>query len=91
MRVVVAYDIGDDSRRARVAAALSMWGDRIQQSVFECQLDPKELEEVLDRARRLIDPTRDVFQVFRQCASCRAERVDLGQAGGFEPDPYWIV
>ena len=34
MRIIVAYDISEDSRRARVSALLASWGDRIQRSVF---------------------------------------------------------
>ena len=36
---VVAYDIGDDRRRERVARVLTKFGMRIQKSVFVAQLD----------------------------------------------------
>ena len=91
MRVVVAYDISHDGTRARAAAVLASWGDRIQRSVFECQLDNDELEEVLYRLGALIDPERDVIQAFRQCAGCCAERSEIGQAVSVQQDPYWIV
>ncbi|MFI8774620.1 CRISPR-associated endonuclease Cas2 [Gordonia sp. NPDC062954] len=38
--ILVAYDITEDRRRARLAALLQAWGDRIQYSVFICHLPP---------------------------------------------------
>jgi CRISPR-associated protein Cas2 len=40
---LVAYDVTDDKRRARVFTALRGFGDHIQFSVFECQMDASEL------------------------------------------------
>lgn len=34
LTVVAAYDVSEDRRRARVAAMLQMYGDRVQRSVF---------------------------------------------------------
>lgn len=91
MRVVVAYDISHDRARARVAAVLSMWGDRLQRSVFACTLDGDELTALIDRLRTLVDPGKDVIQVFRQCATCDDARTDIGQAHLPSDDPYWIL
>lgn len=91
MRVVVAYDISHDDARARVAAILATWGDRIQRSVFECQLSAVELADVMERIGEIIDLHDDVVQVFRQCASCCGDRIDLGQSIGFSEDPYWVL
>jgi CRISPR-associated protein Cas2 len=91
VRVVVAYDITRDTARARVAAVLSMWGDRLQRSVFACTLDSDELDALMTRLRGLVDLETDVVQVFRQCALCDDDRVDIGQAHAPMPDPYWIL
>jgi CRISPR-associated protein Cas2 len=40
--IFVAYDISDDGRRAEVARILLGWGDRIQLSVFRCEISPSE-------------------------------------------------
>ena len=40
MVFLVAYDIPDDGTRTQVANELENWGDRVQYSVFECDLDP---------------------------------------------------
>lgn len=39
---MVSYDIADDRRRTRVAKTLQNYGDRVQYSVFCCQLNRRE-------------------------------------------------
>jgi len=91
MNYLVAYDITNDNRRARVSAALSAWGDRIQLSVFACRLDARDHTELTNRLNTIIEPSTDVIQIFRQCASCHNESLALGQAREFTLDPYWVV
>ncbi len=43
---VAAYDIANDSRRARVAEILAEYGRRVQRSVFEVEIEPEELDAV---------------------------------------------
>ncbi len=57
---VAAYDVSDDQRRRAVAAVLSSYGQRIQQSVFEIWLEPPELPEL----RRSIGPLLAVTDAF---------------------------
>ena len=45
-RYLIAYDISNDRRRSRVHRWLKRWGDRIQYSVFEVELEPRDLDEV---------------------------------------------
>lgn len=91
MRYLIAYDITNDNRRARVSAALSAWGDRIQLSIFACHLDVDDYGELVDRLGTIIEPSTDVVQIFRQCAPCHDELLSLGQAREFALDPYWVV
>jgi CRISPR-associated protein Cas2 len=54
MLVIVAYDVSTESaegrrRLRRVAKVCESMGQRVQKSVFECQIDEMQLEE-LERA-----------------------------------------
>ena len=53
---VIAYDISDDRRRARVSAVLQAYGDRVQRSVFICTLEAGLLSEVRSRVSEIITP-----------------------------------
>lgn len=91
LQMIVAYDISDDRRRARVAALLSAWGDRIERSVFECRIGIDDLPDLIARLEDLIDLDDDAVHMFRQCARCDEDRVQLGQAIGMQSEPYWVL
>jgi CRISPR-associated protein Cas2 len=67
---VIAYDISDDRRRARVAAVLQAYGDRVQRSVFVPTVDDGMLQDARGRISQIINPETDSVYVFRQCAAC---------------------
>jgi CRISPR/Cas system-associated endoribonuclease Cas2 len=52
LTVVIAYDICDDKRRARLAATLQRGGDRVQRSVLVCTLEHDDLVSVAARLIR---------------------------------------
>ena len=88
---VIAYDISDDRRRARVAAILQTYGDRIQRSVFVATIEPGLLTEARERISQIINPETDSVYVFRQCAA-RWEAVGIyGQATVANEALYWAV
>ena len=89
--VVIAYDISEDRRRARAAATIQVWGDRIQQSVYVARMDLDELHALADNLTGIIDTDTDSVYVLRQCADCWEGVVTVGQASTEEPVPYWSV
>jgi CRISPR-associated protein Cas2 len=91
LTVVIGYDISQDGRRARVSATLQQWGERVQRSVFICQLDEDQLRDVLRRVGEIIDPLVDSVYAFRQCATCWDAVVVLGQATVQDDERYWAV
>ncbi|MEQ8459708.1 MAG: CRISPR-associated endonuclease Cas2 [Planctomycetota bacterium] len=68
---VVMYDISDDRRLRRVYRICLGYGDRLQYSVFRCQLSPRELVELRGRLGEVIHHREDQV-VF----------VDVGPADG---------
>ena len=88
---VIAYDISDDHRRARVAAILQTYGDRIQRSVFVCAIEPGLLAEARERISEIINPETDSVYVFRQCAACWETVGIYGQATMAGEALYWAV
>ena len=91
MRYVIAYDISDDRRRTRLAHALEQWGNRVQYSVFECELTGRELVALLADVEAIATLALDRVRIYRLCAGCAAEAVTLGlHPAPFEPD-VWIV
>ena len=54
MRVVVSYDISDTKRRTKMAKLMEGHGYRVQYSVFECELNDKQLKTLIRRLRPLV-------------------------------------
>jgi len=44
MLILVSYDIPNDRRRVKIAKTLEDFGDRVQYSVFECDLEQEHFE-----------------------------------------------
>ncbi len=78
LRFVVCYDITSDQRRRKVAECLDVYGDRVQDSVFEMRVDRALFDTCLSALSALIDPTEDTVAVYRLCAACEKERFYLG-------------
>lgn len=91
MTIVAAYDISHDQRRAKVAALLQVWGDRIQYSLFLLSIPDEDLTELVGKVEALINPKEDSFHVFRQCATCWESHDVRGQADTPTKELCWTV
>ena len=80
MLMLVAYDVsteapGGKRRLRRVARACLDWGQRVQNSVFECEVDPAQWAELRRRLLGEIDPAVDSLRFYRLGADA-ARRVE---------------
>jgi CRISPR-associated protein Cas2 len=69
MMVIVSYDVstttpGGRRRLRRVAKACLDYGQRVQNSVFECLVDPTQWAELRLRLLREFDPTEDSLRFY---------------------------
>jgi CRISPR-associated protein Cas2 len=91
---LVTYDIRDDKRLRKVFKTMRNWGDHLQYSVFECQLNPSELLQLKALLKDIINMARDqVLFVDLGPAAGRGERVieALGQPYISIAAPCYIV
>ncbi|MBW2146267.1 MAG: CRISPR-associated endonuclease Cas2 [Deltaproteobacteria bacterium] len=70
MYVMVSYDIVDNRVRNRVLRFLKNYGERVQLSVFECDLDDKMYQKMKKGLEKLIDRREDRVRYYRLCRSC---------------------
>ncbi|MFN8493503.1 MAG: CRISPR-associated endonuclease Cas2 [Caldilineaceae bacterium] len=87
--VVVSYDIPDDKRRTKIMQTLAGYGQRVQYSVFECELRPADLEQLKQRLRALLVAAEDDIRFYALCDACVKKITALGKAeihryGSFE-------
>jgi CRISPR-associated protein Cas2 len=70
MRVLITYDVNTTSpdgerRLRRVARACVDFGQRVQQSVFECTLTEAQMEKLRQRLLGEINVTLDSLRIYR--------------------------
>lgn len=90
MFIVVAYDVTDDGRRAKLASEMENFGSRVQRSVFECRLNRAQFAEMKRRIHRLIQPA-DRVKLFVLCRKDQS-RIAVDGPGEVYQDPdYFMV
>ncbi len=89
-RWVVSYDISDDKIRQKVAKTLMNYGDRVQYSVFECDLKDNELRKLIDKFSQLIEK-EDSIRYYRLCPTCRSKAIVIGKADLYLDTDYLII
>ena len=84
MLVLVCYDVSTESkagrrRLRRVARVCESTGQRVQKSVFECQVDAAQFETLERRLLEEIDPEQDCLRLYR-----------MPETRGFEAHEYGV-
>lgn len=69
MYVLITYDVSTvtpvgKARLRRAAKACLDYGQRVQNSVFECKVDPAQLVALRSRLLGLIDPLTDSVRIY---------------------------
>ena len=79
MRLAIAYDVSDDSKRRQVYRTLQRYGAWRQYSVFEVDVTKAERVELEDELESIIEPSDgDRIRVYRLCQSCLDDTTDIG-------------
>jgi len=84
MLVIVCYDVNTETREGRrrlrrVAKVCESTGQRVQKSVFECQIDLARLETLERRLRAEINEQQDCLRLYRLPDTRGAEVREFGQ------------
>ena len=82
MMVLVSYDVADDENSARrlrrVAKACKDYGQRVQYSVFECNVDPTQWTVLKNRLIEEIDDEKDSLRFYYLGANWKRRVEHLG-------------
>ncbi|HZH28044.1 MAG TPA: CRISPR-associated endonuclease Cas2 [Azospirillaceae bacterium] len=83
MLMLVTYDVSTEDaagrrRLRRVARACLDFGQRVQNSVFECEVDPAQWVALRARLIAEIDPTADSLRFYRLGAEGRRRIEHVG-------------
>jgi CRISPR-associated protein Cas2 len=88
-RYWISYDISSDTRRNQLSQLLTGWGVRVQLSVFECVLNPREIKQIQRQIQRIVK-AREGEVVILQCAAPgRPSHPKLGRPHDIQRN-YWL-
>ena len=96
MLMLVTYDVSTTDaagrrRLRRVAKACADYGQRVQFSVFECQIDPAQWARLRARLLKEIDEKVDSLRFYRLGANWRARVEHWGAKPAYDPDGPLVV
>lgn len=90
MLVMISYDVVDDKKRLKLMKFLKDYGDRVQKSVFECNLSANTYERVKDGVEVIINKRKDRVRYYRICKGC-VDRVEVSGWGEVTEEEDFIL
>lgn len=96
MLVVVSYDVSTiepegQRRLRRVAKVCKDYGQRVQLSVFECEIDPARWAFFRERLIHEIDPEVDSLRFYFLGANWKRRIEQVGAKKSYDPDGPLVV
>lgn len=94
--VLVAYDVNTETpegrtRLARVARICENWGQRVQNSVFECLVDPAQWENLRHDLLKTIDHDKDSVRFYFLGSNWRRRIEHHGAKETLDPEGFMLV
>lgn len=78
MIYLITYDIDDDKLRYGVSKLLEEYGVRVQESVFECNLNASLYEELLNKLTGYAKDGVNI-RIYPLCKECFLKAVGMGE------------
>ena len=96
MQVLITYDVSTTTvegrrRLRRVAKTCLDYGQRVQNSVFECLIDPTQLVTVRNKLVRIIDPVTDSLRIYSLGRDWNHRVEHYGAKPSFDPQGPLVV
>ena len=96
MLVLITYDVNTQTpagraRLRKVAKQCTNYGQRVQNSVFECILDAAKVREVKEKLIRLIDEENDSLRFYYLCNNYKNKVEHIGIKESFDVEDTLIL
>lgn len=91
MLVLIAYDVETSTKEGRtrlreVAKLCVNFGQRVQNSVFECSIDPAQLAEIKHELEQIINKDLDNIRIYHIGKNWEGKIEILGKSESYNPD-----
>jgi CRISPR-associated protein Cas2 len=94
--VLVTYDVNTETsegrRRLRLVAKTCVnYGQRVQNSVFECLVDPVQLAQLRKKLESIIDPEKDSLRYYFLGSNWKRRVEHVGAKESYDPEGVLMV
>lgn len=96
MYILITYDVQTETRAGqqrlrRVARVCQDYGQRVQNSVFECILTEVQLVELKHKLQQIIDATNDSIRIYYLNENINKRIVSIGRNDSIDVEGTLIV
>ena len=96
MLVLITYDVNTEDaagrkRLRRVAKHCVDYGQRVQNSVFECLVDPAQYKLLQAKLLEVIDPAKDSLRFYQLGTKYQSKIEHFGAKASYEPEGVLLV
>jgi CRISPR-associated protein Cas2 len=96
MMVLITYDVNTMDKEGRkrlrlVAKQCVNYGQRVQNSVFECLLDPVQFRQLKMELEAIIDPTKDSLRYYNLGKNWQKRVEHAGAKETYDPEGLMIL
>ena len=96
MMILVTYDVDTVSltgqkRLRNVAKACQDYGQRVQNSVFECEVSESQFVILMDRLKNIIDNELDSIRIYRMGKNSKQHTIIIGKKTSYDVEGVLLV
>lgn len=96
MMVLITYDVetasAEGRRRLRQVAKYCLsYGQRVQNSVFECLVDPVQFKQLRVKLEKTIDPNKDSLRYYMLGSNWKKRVEHVGAKPTYDPEGLLFV
>lgn len=96
MMVLVTYDVCTEDSKGRkrlrkVAKQCQNFGQRVQNSVFECLVDPVQFAQLKKNLEEIIDPNEDSLRYYFLGSNWKRRVEHVGAKPTYDPEGVLLV
>ncbi len=94
--VLITYDVNTEDaagkrRLRRVAKQCVNYGQRVQNSVFECLVDPAQYKLLQAKLLEVIDPEKDSLRFYQLGNKYQSKIEHFGAKASYEPEGVLLI